>query len=118
MSTVSIVLITSVVVAFLVILVLKYGLKWVNVDKIPQDALEHAAKNLLKGKFDEAEKEIEEMQEREENKLREKRKENTEHEEILMEREKQINKRSKNLDEKSENLETREEFFEELSKRY
>ena len=108
MDTVIVIAITSFVVSFLVVIILKYILKWVNVNKIPEDAIESAAKNLLKSKFEEAEKEIEEMNEKEEKKLRERRRESSEHEEILMERERKLNKRSKELDEKSENLEQRE----------
>jgi ribonuclease Y len=103
-----IVTITSFVVTLLVVTTLKYVLKWVNIKKIPEDALESAAKSLLKSKFEEAEKEIEEMNEKEEKKLRERRKESSEHEEILLERERKLNKRSKILDEKGEELEQRE----------
>jgi len=59
----------------------------------------------MKEKFDRAESEIAEMKEREEQRMKSVRKENTEHEEMLIEREKKLNKRSKILDEKSDELE-------------
>ncbi len=83
---------------------LKYVFKWVDVRKIPEKEIESAAKKMMSKKFEEAEDEIGELREREEKRLREIRKESTEHEELLIEREKALNKRSKILDVKSEEL--------------
>jgi ribonuclease Y len=94
--------------AFLTFIVLKFGFGWVNIKNIPQDQIEKIAKNILKKRFSEAEEEIEEMREREEKRIKQIRKENTDHEEILIEREKKLNKRSKILDDKSEELEEKE----------
>ncbi len=90
------------------VLVLKYALKWVNINDIPVAELEKAAKKVLGDKMSKAEQEIEDMKSREEKRIREMRKESTEHEEILIEREKKLNKRSRILDEKSEDLNSRE----------
>ncbi len=108
MDTIGIVLLSVLASSVGVFVVLKYVLHWVNVEKIPEDAIEKAAKNLLKDKFEETEKELEELKEKEENRLRERRRECSDHEEILIEREKKLNKRSKLLDEKSEEIEVRE----------
>jgi len=94
--------------ALVTFIVLKYGLKWVNIKNIPQDQIEKIAKDLLKKRFVEAEEEVEEMRKREEKRVKQIRKENTEHEEILIEREKKLNKRSKILDDKSEEIEERD----------
>ena len=97
--------------------VLKYVFKWVNVNKIPEAEIEAAAKKMMSKKFEEAENEMAELREREEKRLRDMRKENTEHEEILIEREKTLNKRSKILDDKSGELESKEGELKEAVKR-
>jgi ribonucrease Y len=97
--------------------VLKYVFKWVNVNKIPEAEIEAAAKKMMSKKFEESEQELAELREREEKRLKEMRKENTEHEEILIEREKTLNKRSKILDDKSEELESKEGELKESLKR-
>ncbi len=102
------VIVAVIMTAIIVTLVLKYLFNWVNVNNIPSKVIEEAAEKLMKGKFDRAESEIAEMKEREEERMKSVRKENTEHEEILIEREKKLNKRSKLLDEKSDELEAEE----------
>jgi ribonuclease Y len=97
--------------------VLKYVFKWVNVNKIPEAEIEAAAKKMMSKKFEESEQELADLREREEKRLKEMRKENTEHEEILIEREKTLNKRSKILDDKSEELESKEGELKESLKR-
>lgn len=99
------VIVAVIVTAIIVTLVLKYLFNWVNVDNIPSKVIEEAAEKVMKEKFDRAESEIAEMKEREEQRMKSVRKENTEHEEMLIEREKKLNKRSKILDEKSDELE-------------
>lgn len=94
--------------AVITILVLKYGLKWVNIKDIPTSELEKAAKKVMGDKIEKAEQEVEDMKSREEKRIREMRRESTEHEEILIEREKKLNKRSKLLDDKSEDLQGQE----------
>jgi ribonuclease Y len=103
--------------AFLTFIILKYVLKWVNINNIPQDQIESIAKDLLKKRFKEAEEEIEEMREREEKRVKQIRKENTEHEEILIEREKKLNKRSRILDQKSDELEEKEKSLKKYEQR-
>jgi ribonuclease Y len=103
--------------AVLTFLVIKYGLKWVNIENIPQDRIEEIAKDILKKKFKEAEEEIEDMRKREDKRIKEIRKENTEHEEILIEREKKLNKRSRILDQKSEQLEEKESSLKKYEQR-
>jgi ribonuclease Y len=103
--------------AVLTFLVIKYGLKWVNIENIPQDRIEEIAKDILKKKFKEAEEEIEDMRKREDKRIKEMRKENTEHEEILIEREKKLNKRSKLLDQKSEEIEDKEKSLKKYEQR-
>jgi ribonuclease Y len=97
--------------------VLKYVFKWVNVNKIPEAEIEAAAKKMMSKKFEESEQELAELREREEKRLKDMRRENTEHEEILIEREKTLNKRSKILDDKSEELETKDGELKEAIKR-
>lgn len=99
------------------VLVLKYGLKWVNVKKIPTNELEKAAEKVMGDRMNKAEQEIEEMKSREEKRIREMRRESTEHEEILIEREKKLNKRSKLLDDKSEELQNQESRLKDGSER-
>ncbi len=99
------VIVAVIMTAIIVTLVLKYLFNWVNVNNIPSKVIEEAAEKLMKEKFDRAESEIAEMKKREEERMKSVRKENTEHEEILIEREKKLNKRSKLLDEKSDELE-------------
>jgi ribonuclease Y len=103
--------------ALLTFIVLKFVLKWVNIDNIPQDQIEEIAKDILKKRFKEVEDEVEEMREREEKRIKQIRKENTEHEEILIEREKKLNKRSKLLDDKSEELEAKDKSLKQYSDR-
>ncbi len=95
----------------------KYVFKWVNVNKIPEAEIESAAKKMMSKKFEEAEEELAELREREEKRLKDMRRENTEHEEILIEREKTLNKRSKILDDKSGELESKENELKETLKR-
>ena len=97
--------------------VLKYVFKWVNVNKIPESEIEAAAKKMMSKKFEEAEEELSGLREREEKRLKDMRRENTEHEEILIEREKTLNKRSKILDEKSSELEKMDSDLKETMKR-
>jgi ribonuclease Y len=105
METVLIILLAVIVTAIIVVLILKYGFHWVNVDDIPPQEIEKAAKEIMREKFDEVEKEIAEMRKKEEERIKGIRKETTEHEEMLIEREKKLNKRAKMLDEKSDELE-------------
>ena len=88
--------------------VFKFVLHWVNINNIPHDQIEGIAKKILKKKFDESEAELAELRRREEGRLQQFRKENSDHEEILIEREKQLNKRSKILDGKGEELNQKE----------
>jgi len=97
--------------------VLKYVFKWVNVNKIPEAEIEAAAKKMMSKKFEDAENEMAELREREEKRLKDMRRENTEHEEILIEREKTLNKRSKILDDKSGELESKEVELKDALKR-
>ena len=92
----------------LTFVIIKYVLKWVNINNIPQEQIEQIAKDVLKKRFNEAEEEVQELREREENRIKQIRKENTEHEEILVEREGTLNKRSRVLDQKSDELEEKE----------
>lgn len=108
MDTLAIILVSAIVASIAVFLLLKYVFHWVDVNKIPENEIEEAAKKLLRSKFDQAEQEIADLRDHEEKRLKEMRKESSEHEEILIEREKNLNKRSKILDEKSEDLELRE----------
>ncbi len=96
---------SSVLLTFLVV---KYALGWVNIKNIPQDRIEKIAKDILKKKFKDAEEETENMRKHEEKRIKQIRKENAEHEEILIEREKKLNKRSRLLDQKSDELEYKE----------
>lgn len=105
METVLLILATIVVTVVVIILILKYVFHWVNVHDIPAQEIEKAAKSVMKEKFDEVEKEVSEMRKKEELRIKGIRKESTEHEEILIEREKKLNKRSRILDEKSDELE-------------
>jgi ribonuclease Y len=120
MDTLGIVGISVLVTALVVFFVLKYVLRWVNVNKIPDDVLEDAAKNLFKQKFNETEKELEELREKEEEKFRKKRKENAELEEILTQREKKLNNRSKELDSLNQSIEDKtahiKQSFKEIEK--
>jgi ribonuclease Y len=109
METVLFVIIVVIATAIIVTLVLKYLFNWVNVNNIPSKVIEEAAQKVMKEKFDKAESEIAEMKKREEERMRNVRRENTEHEEMLIEREKKLNKRSRLLDEKSDELEEKSE---------
>lgn len=111
------VLVTAVVSALLTFLIIKFALKWVSVDNIPQEEIERIAKKMMKKRFEEKERELEEMREREEKRIKKIRRENTEHEEMLIEREKKLNKRTRILDEKSEDLERKERNLQNLSGR-
>jgi ribonucrease Y len=105
METVLFILAAVVVTVVVVVLVLKYAFNWVNLNNIPAKEIEKAAKEVMKEKFDEVEKEITSMRKNEEQRMKSMRKENTEHEEMLIEREKKLNKRSRILDEKSDEIE-------------
>ena len=107
-QTILAVLITAILSVGGSILLLKYILKWVSVDNIPEEEIEKAAKKIIGRKFEDAESEISELKEREERRLKEIRKKNADHEEILIEREKSLNKRSRILDEKSDELVSKE----------
>lgn len=102
------VIVAVIVTAIIVTLVLKFLFNWVNIKNIPAKVIEEAAEKLMKEKFDRAENEISEMKKREEQRMKSVRKENTDHEEMLIEREKKLNKRSKILDDKSDELEAEE----------
>lgn len=117
METLAIILASVVAGAGGIFALLKYAFRWVDVNKIPEKTIEDAAKKIMSKKFDSAEEEIAEMREREEKRLKEMRRESTEHEEILIEREKTLNKRSKILDDKSGELENRENELKETTKR-
>ena len=117
METLAIILASVAVAAGGSVALLKYVFKWVNVNKIPESEIEAAAKKMMSKKFDEAEEELAGLREREEKRLKDMRRENTEHEEILIEREKTLNKRSKILDEKSSELEKMDSDLKETMKR-
>ena len=72
---------------------------------------------MIKEKFESAEEEITEMKEKEENRIKQMRRESTEHEGLLIEREKKLNRRSKILDEKTEDIEHKESSLKEGLKR-
>jgi uncharacterized membrane protein (DUF106 family) len=65
METLLFILVTVVVTAIIVVLILKFVFSWVNVNNIPTQEIEKAAKSLMKEKFDEVEKEIAEMRRKE-----------------------------------------------------
>lgn len=109
METLLFIILAVIVTAIVVLLVLKYGFNWVNVKDIPVQEIEKAAKNVMKEKFEEVEKEISEMRKNEERRVKAMRKESTEHEEMLIEREKKLNKRARILDEKSDEVENMDE---------
>ena len=117
METLATILVSALVTAGGTFALLKFVFKWVDVNKIPEDAIEEAAKKIMSKKFDAAEEEIADLREREERRLKDMRRESTEHEEILIEREKTLNKRSKILDDKSSELEVRENELKETTKR-
>ncbi len=73
------------------VLVLKYGFKWVNVKDIPEEEVEKVAKRIMGDRMKNAEKEMDEMKNREERRLKQMRKESQDHEEILIERERKLN---------------------------
>ncbi len=107
-QTILAVLVTAILSIGGSILLLKYVFKWVSMDNIPEEEIEKTAKKIMGKKFEDAESEISEIKEREERRLKEIRKENADHEEILIEREKSLNKRSRILDEKSDELVSKE----------
>ncbi len=117
METLAIILASVIAAAGGSVALLKYVFKWVNVNKIPESEIEAAAKKMMSKKFEEAEEELSSLREREEKRLKDMRRENTEHEEILIEREKTLNKRSKILDEKSSELEKMDRDLKETMKR-
>lgn len=117
METLAIIVVAVLASAGGSIALLKYVFKWVNVNKIPEEEIEAAAKKMMSKKFEAAEEEMADLREREEKRLKDMRRENTEHEEILIEREKTLNKRSKILDDKSGELETKEGELKETLKR-
>lgn len=117
MDTILFVLLAVIITTVIVVVLLRYVFKWVNVNNIPEKDIEEAAKKVLSKKFEDAENELSGLREREEKRLKELRKESTEHEEILIEREKTLNKRSKILDGKSTDLEIFEKQLKEANKR-
>lgn len=117
MDTILFVLLAVVVTAVMVVVLLKYVFKWVNIKNIPEKNIEEAAKKLLSKKFEEAEEEVVGLREREEKRLMELKRESSEHEEILIEREKTLNKRSRILDSKSADLEIFDKQLKETGKR-
>ncbi len=80
-------------------------LKWVSVKNIPEEEIEKAANKIISEKIESADKEVEEIRSRSENRLLQMRKEVEEHEELLIQREKKLNKRTREVDEKSEGFE-------------
>ncbi len=110
-------LITAVVSVGGTIALLRYVFKWVNVHNIPTEEVEAAAKKIMSKRFSDAEEEIADLREREERRLKDIRKENAEHESILIEREKTLNKRSKILDDKSDELESKEKGLKEMNEK-
>ncbi|MCD4756344.1 ribonuclease Y [bacterium] len=92
----------------LTFVVLKFVLRWVNMENIPHEQIEKIAKQMLKKRFDETENELEAMKEKEERRIKQLRKEGLRHEDILVEREKKINRRSQSLNDKSSELDKRE----------
>ncbi len=117
METVLLILLAILVSTVAVVLVLRYVFHWVKVDNIPEKDIEEAAKKLMKEKFEAAEREIAEIRIKQENRIKQMRKESAEHEEILIERERKLNKRSKILDEKTEDIEHKEGSLKEGLKR-
>ena len=81
---------------------LKYGKKWVSVDKIPEDIILETANKKVAEKMAKMNEEMDQVSKEAEDRARKARKQMAEQEEILIEREKKLNKRSKLLDEKSE----------------
>lgn len=77
-------------------------LKWVSVKNIPEEEIEKAANKIISNKIEAADKEVEEVRKRSENRLLQMRKEVEEHEELLIQREKKLNKRTREIDQKSE----------------
>jgi ribonucrease Y len=117
MDTILFVLLAVIVTAAIVVVLLRYVFKWVNIKNIPEKDIEEAAKKLLSKKFEEAEEEVTGLREREEKRLMELKRESSEHEEILIEREKTLNKRSRILDSKSADLEIFDKQLKETTKR-
>jgi ribonuclease Y len=77
-------------------------LKWVSVKNIPEEEIEKAANKIISDKIEAADKEVEEIRKRSENRLLQMRKEVEEHEELLIQREKKLNKRTREIDQKNE----------------
>lgn len=117
METVIASLVTAVISIGGTIALLRYVFKWVNINNIPREEIEAAAKKIMSKKFSDAEDEISELREREEKRLKEIRKENAEHESILIDREKALNKRSKILDDKSNELQSKEKSLKEMNEK-
>ena len=117
METVLLILLAIIVSTITVVLVLKHVFRWVKVDNIPEKDIEEAARKLMKEKFEAVEKEVAEMREKQENRIKQMRKESTEHEEMLIERERKLNKRAKILDDKTEEVEQKEGSLKEGLKR-
>lgn len=108
METVLLILLAIIVSTITVVLVLKHVFRWVKVDNIPEKDIEEAARKLMKEKFEGVEREVAEMREKQENRIKQMRKESTDHEEMLIERERKLNKRSKIMDEKTEEIEQKD----------
>ena len=102
------ILLAIIVSTITVVLVLKHVFRWVKVDNIPEKDIEEAARKLMKEKFEGVEREVAEMREKQENRIKQMRKESTDHEEMLIERERKLNKRSKIMDEKTEEIEQKD----------
>jgi hypothetical protein len=62
----------------------KLILKWVSVKNIPEEEIEKAANKIISEKIEAADKEVEEIRSRSENRLLQMRKEVEEHEELLI----------------------------------
>ena len=86
METVLIIIASSVLSFVIAGLLLRYLFHWVNINNIPEKELEEAAKKIFDKKFERVEEEMGELREKEEKRIREMRRESTEHEEILIER--------------------------------
>lgn len=95
---------------------LKYGKKWIDIKNIPEEEIARVADKMVGKKISEAEKEIEENKLKSEERLRILRKETSEHEALLLEREKKLNERTKMLDKKSEDLEISTESVKKMQK--
>jgi ribonuclease Y len=78
--------------------------KWTDINDIPEDTVLKSAEGKIKEKLQAAEQEADALKKQAEERAKTVRKETSEHEELLIEREKKINKRSKILDDKADEL--------------